>query len=116
MSLNRDNADAIYHVLSEIAIGAVFVVDDRCHEQIVMMIVNHGTGRDFPPTMFAIVIGITSHQNAKQHLISQDPAVCCRRKGLVCITCHLRLTAFYCHKRLASALPLLHHQTLSGHQ
>ena len=113
MLLNRDNAEAIYHVLSEIAIEAVVVVDDRCHEQLVMMIVNHGTGRDFPTTMFVIVIGITSHQNAKQHLISQNPAVCRRRKGSMCITCHLRLTAFYCHKRLAS---LLHHQTLSGHQ
>ena len=46
MVLNRDNADAIYPVSSEIAIEAVVVVGDRCHKQIVMKRVNHGTGRD----------------------------------------------------------------------
>ena len=83
MLLNRDNADKLYHVLSEIAIEAVDVVDDRCHEHIAMMTVNHGTGRDVPTMMFVIVIGVTIQQNVKQPLISQDPAVCRRRKDSV---------------------------------
>ena len=72
--MDRDNADVTHQVSSETAFEAAVVFDD--HAQTVMTTVNHGMGRDDPTTMFVTVIADTSHQNATQHLIQQDPAVC----------------------------------------
>jgi len=69
--MNSDNADVTHQVSSEIAIEAKVVVDDRGHTQTV----NHGIGCDVPIMMFVTVIGVTSHQNATQQLITQIPAV-----------------------------------------
>ena len=76
--MNRDNADVGHQVSSDIAIDAKVVIDDRGHTQTVMIIVNHGIGSDVPTMMVVTVIGVTKHQNASQHLITQDPKVCRR--------------------------------------
>jgi len=92
--MNCDNADVTHQVSSEIAIEAKVVVDDRGHTQTV----NRGIGCDVPTMMFVTVIGVMSHQNATQQLITQIPTVCRRRKESVCATCQLGWIVFYCHK------------------
>ena len=73
--MNRNNADVTHQVSSEIAIEAEVVLDNRGHTQTVTMLVNHGIDRDVPTMVFVTVIGVTSYQNATQHLITQVPAV-----------------------------------------